>query len=202
MEPVTNNRSASRCYLVTGAAGFIASKVCEFLLADGHTIVGIDNLNDYYDIRLKLYRLGQIAREAGMPEAEVIGYGLSVDSWKSVAPITSSQQLITFTAGRFIITTNYNLRPGLIALLYLLRWKIEKTYDVFKNKLLEQKAWANGATAHLCQAHFIFLLYNLLVLLQARLEQAGIYKLKVEQKAAPRRKRSCPPTRWCAMPAC
>ena len=36
-------------YLVTGAAGFIASKVCEFLLADGHQVVGIDNLNDAYD---------------------------------------------------------------------------------------------------------------------------------------------------------
>lgn len=44
-------------YLVTGAAGFIASKVSEFLLADGHTVVGVDNLNDYYDVRLKDYRL-------------------------------------------------------------------------------------------------------------------------------------------------
>lgn len=40
-------------YLVTGVAGFIASKVAEFLLADGHTVVGIDNLNDAYDVRLK-----------------------------------------------------------------------------------------------------------------------------------------------------
>ena len=47
-------------YLVTGAAGFIASKVCEMLLADGHTVVGIDNLNDYYDVRLKDYRLGSL----------------------------------------------------------------------------------------------------------------------------------------------
>lgn len=47
-------------YLVTGAAGFIASKVCEFLLADGHTVVGIDNLNDYYDVRLKDYRLSRL----------------------------------------------------------------------------------------------------------------------------------------------
>ncbi len=45
-------------YLVTGAAGFIASKVCEQLLAAGHIVVGIDNLNDYYDVRLKDYRLG------------------------------------------------------------------------------------------------------------------------------------------------
>ena len=47
-------------YLVTGAAGFIASKVCEFLLADGHEVVGIDDLNDAYDVRLKEWRLQQL----------------------------------------------------------------------------------------------------------------------------------------------
>ena len=47
-------------YLVTGAAGFIASKVCEMLLAEGHTVVGVDNLNDYYDVRLKDWRLGRL----------------------------------------------------------------------------------------------------------------------------------------------
>lgn len=44
-------------YLVTGAAGFIASKTAEFLLKDGHEVVGVDNLNDYYDPRLKEHRL-------------------------------------------------------------------------------------------------------------------------------------------------
>jgi nucleoside-diphosphate-sugar epimerase len=44
-------------YLLTGVAGFIASKVAEFLLADGHTVVGVDNLNDAYDVRLKQWRL-------------------------------------------------------------------------------------------------------------------------------------------------
>lgn len=52
-------------YLVTGVAGFIASKVAEMLLADGHTIVGVDNLNDYYDVRLKDYRLGQLTPRPG-----------------------------------------------------------------------------------------------------------------------------------------
>ena len=47
-------------YLVTGAAGFIASKVCELLLADNHEVIGIDNLNDAYDIRLKQWRLDQL----------------------------------------------------------------------------------------------------------------------------------------------
>lgn len=44
-------------YLVTGAAGFIASQVCELLIREGHTVVGLDNLNNAYDVRLKDYRL-------------------------------------------------------------------------------------------------------------------------------------------------
>jgi nucleoside-diphosphate-sugar epimerase len=47
-------------YLVTGCAGFIASKVCELLLAQGHEVFGIDNLNDYYDVRMKDYRLARL----------------------------------------------------------------------------------------------------------------------------------------------
>ncbi len=52
-------------YLVTGAAGFIASKVCALLLAEGHTVVGLDNLNDYYDVRLKEWRLAQLRTQPG-----------------------------------------------------------------------------------------------------------------------------------------
>lgn len=47
-------------YLVTGVAGFIASRVAELLLDEGHTVVGVDNLNDYYDVRLKDYRLSRL----------------------------------------------------------------------------------------------------------------------------------------------
>ena len=53
------------CYLVTGAAGFIAARVTELLLANGHTVVGVDNLNDAYDVRLKLWRLAQIEGKPG-----------------------------------------------------------------------------------------------------------------------------------------
>lgn len=52
-------------YLVTGAAGFIGAKVTEFLLADGDTVVGIDNLNDAYDVRLKRWRLTQLEGKPG-----------------------------------------------------------------------------------------------------------------------------------------
>ncbi|MCT4711605.1 NAD-dependent epimerase [Enterobacteriaceae bacterium H11S18] len=44
-------------FLVTGAAGFIGYHVSERLLAAGHQVIGIDNLNDYYDVNLKLARL-------------------------------------------------------------------------------------------------------------------------------------------------
>ena len=46
--------------MVTGAAGFIASQVCCQLLDRGEQVVGVDNLNDYYDVRLKKWRLQQL----------------------------------------------------------------------------------------------------------------------------------------------
>ena len=52
--------------LVTGAAGFIGYHLARRLLADGHSVVGVDTCNDYYDVRLKEDRLAQLA---AMPEA-------------------------------------------------------------------------------------------------------------------------------------
>jgi len=47
--------------LVTGAAGFIGSKLSEVLIARGNRVIGIDNMNDYYDVALKEARLKRIA---------------------------------------------------------------------------------------------------------------------------------------------
>jgi UDP-glucuronate 4-epimerase len=52
-------------YLVTGVAGFIGSKVAAVLLTQGHSVLGLDNLNDAYDLRLKEWRLGQLGDEEG-----------------------------------------------------------------------------------------------------------------------------------------
>ena len=56
----------NKTILVTGAAGFIGSNLVRRLFRDvsGATIVGIDNMNDYYDVRLKEYRLEQLGNEA------------------------------------------------------------------------------------------------------------------------------------------
>jgi UDP-glucuronate 4-epimerase len=50
--------------LVTGAAGFIGYHACERLLARGEQVIGLDNLNDYYDVRLKHARLARLAPQA------------------------------------------------------------------------------------------------------------------------------------------
>jgi len=50
--------------LVTGAAGFIGSYVSRYLLDRGDEVVGLDNLNDYYDVGLKLARLARLEGDA------------------------------------------------------------------------------------------------------------------------------------------
>ena len=46
--------------LITGCAGFIGFHICKNFLKDGYTVIGIDNINDYYDISLKQIRLDQL----------------------------------------------------------------------------------------------------------------------------------------------
>ena len=51
--------------LLTGAAGFIGSHVSRLLLDRGDTVVGLDNLNAYYDPQLKRDRLARLTGDAG-----------------------------------------------------------------------------------------------------------------------------------------
>lgn len=56
--------------LVTGAAGFIGSRLSGLLAARGDEVVGIDNINDYYDVRLKYGRLSENGFEGPFPDLE------------------------------------------------------------------------------------------------------------------------------------
>lgn len=58
-------------YLVTGCAGFIASRVTEMLLDQEHEVYGVDNLNDAYDVRMKEYRLHKLERRKGFSFAKL-----------------------------------------------------------------------------------------------------------------------------------
>lgn len=81
------------------------------------------------------------------------------------------------------LTTATDLSPGLVAMLYLLRWRIEKAFDVFKNKLHERKAWGNGPVCQQMQAHFACMAHNLILLLSETLKEGfGIEPLKLYQK--------------------
>ena len=75
------------------------------------------------------------------------------------------------------------LPPGLIAFIYKKRWDIEKVFDQFKNKLMENKAWAKSSNGKCAQAQFMALTDNLTVLLERKIEsEEGISDTKIEKK--------------------
>ena len=51
--------------LLTGCAGFVGWKTGEFLLREGHSVVGLDNQNDYYPVDLKNWRTRQLREQGG-----------------------------------------------------------------------------------------------------------------------------------------
>lgn len=65
-----NQDASSKYVLVTGSAGFIGYHLCLKLLKEGYRVIGLDNLNDYYSVQLKLDRL----KELGIENSEEIKY--------------------------------------------------------------------------------------------------------------------------------
>ncbi len=53
----------NKLFLITGAAGFIGYHLCEYLLKLGHKVIGLDNINDYYDVNIKYDRLENLGIE-------------------------------------------------------------------------------------------------------------------------------------------
>jgi len=71
--------------LVTGCAGFIGAAVAAALLARGDSVIGVDNLNDYYDVRLKQARLARLS-----PHAEFAFVRLDVSDRDAVAALMAA----------------------------------------------------------------------------------------------------------------
>lgn len=74
-------------FLVTGAAGFIGASLSERLLALGHQVVGIDNLNNYYDVSLKQARLARLT-----PHAQFSFYPLDLADRDGIATLFAREQ--------------------------------------------------------------------------------------------------------------
>jgi UDP-glucuronate 4-epimerase len=64
----SNINTEQKKVLVTGAAGFIGYHFCESLLKLGHSVIGLDSINDYYDVNLKYNRLKQLEIERDKAE--------------------------------------------------------------------------------------------------------------------------------------
>ena len=83
------------------------------------------------------------------------------------------------------LTTADDLEPGVVAWLYFLRWKIEKCFDVFKNKMYERKGWATSSAAQEIQARACCAAYNLLQVFKLLItERADLKKDKLQKKRA------------------
>ena len=80
----------SRPVLVTGAAGFIGAAVCERLLARGERVVGIDNLNSYYDPALKQARLSRL--EASAPTESWSFQRLELEDGSAIADLFARER--------------------------------------------------------------------------------------------------------------
>lgn len=88
-----------KTHLVTGVAGFIGSRVAAHLLDRGDCVVGVDSLNDYYDVGLKEYRLQELLARAGFQF-----HRLDIESTEDV--------LALFARHRFTTVFNLAARAG------------------------------------------------------------------------------------------
>ena len=77
-----------KTYLVTGSSGFVGWKTSLELLARGHAVVGIDNMNDYYDVRLKKHRLEDLLNRPGF-----VFHEADIEDMDAIAPVFEEHDL-------------------------------------------------------------------------------------------------------------
>lgn len=89
-------------YLITGAAGFIGFHLCRRLLGNGNEVVGIDNVNDYYDVNLKLARLAILQNYGNFTF-----YKADIANLNNLEEVFSNQRKTTFD-----VVVNLAAQPG------------------------------------------------------------------------------------------
>ena len=96
--------------LITGAAGFIGFHTALRLLEQGHYIVGIDNLNDYYDITLKQARLNELAKHKNFTfiKTDIADKSALETLWQDKGPFTQVIHLAAQAGVRYSIENPYS----------------------------------------------------------------------------------------------
>jgi len=117
--------------LVTGSAGFIGFHLAKRLIADGHEVVGLDNLNHYYDVRLKLDRLSELGIEAmeiamGKPEMQS---KINTFRFHKADLANESKIMQLFEKERFDIVFNLAAQAGV-------RYSLEQPQTYVKSNLV------------------------------------------------------------------
>ncbi len=102
--------------LVTGAAGFIGWKTSEKLLEKGFEVVGVDNMNDYYDVRLKEWRLNQL-----LPHKNFKFYKIDIEDRDALKEL--------FESNKFSAIINLAARAGV-------RYSIENPYIYYTTNVM------------------------------------------------------------------
>jgi len=117
--------------VVTGAAGFIGLHVADALLDRGETVVGIDNLNDYYTVELKEARLSRLKRHQSFHfhEADISDYGRLTDVLSGV-DVTAVIHLAAQAGVRHSITAPFDyVRSNLVGHSSVLEWCRHNSVD-------------------------------------------------------------------------
>ncbi|MCR4289582.1 MAG: NAD-dependent epimerase [Candidatus Scalindua sp.] len=102
--------------LVTGAAGFIGFNLSRRLLERGNNVVGLDNLNDYYDVNLKLDRLKQLERREGFRSVR-----MDLEERDAIAKL--------FSGERFDVVVNLAAQAGV-------RYSLENPYAYIESNIV------------------------------------------------------------------
>ena len=121
--------------LVTGAAGFIGMHVAQRLASSGHEVRGLDNLNRYYDVRLKQYRLEILQKNKNFKFIL-----LDLKDREAIAQL--------FKQEHYAVVIHLAAQAGV-------RYSLEAPYEYIDNNLVGSLAILEGVRNHGCQ-HFIY----------------------------------------------